>query len=76
MTFLILKKAGHTFKGDKEDDCGNPLALEDMTYKQLKEWKEIVQSYGIKNDLTELMLMQIDTEIRHRDIKKRLAGDI
>ncbi len=76
MTFLIMKRAGHTFKGDKEDDSGNPLALEDMTDDQLNEWKDIVQSLGAKNELSELMLEQIDGELRHRDIKRRVIGEI
>lgn len=77
MTFLIMKRAGHTFKGDRVDEYGNPLALEDMTDDQLNEWREIVKSLGAKSQLAELMLAQIDGEIRHRDIKRRIAiGEI
>ncbi len=77
MTFLIMKRAGHTLKGDKVDEYGNPLALEDMTDDQLNEWKEIVKSLGAKSQLAELMLEQIDGEIRHRYIKRRIAiGEI
>lgn len=77
MTFLIMKRAGHTFKGDKADEYGNPLALENMTDDQLKEWREIVQTLGAKSQLAELMLSQIDGEIRHRDTKRRITiGDI
>lgn len=77
MTSLIMKRAGQTFEGDKEDEAGNPLALEDMTDDQLSKWKNIVESIDIKNDLTQLMLEQINGEIRHRDIKRRLRiGDV
>ena len=75
MTSLIMKKAGHTFKGDRDDDSGNPLALEDMTDDQLNEWKEIVESLGVKDKLTKLMISQINGEINRRN--KRLAiGEI
>lgn len=77
MTSLILKRAGQTFEGDKEDECGNPLALEDMTDDQLNKWKNIVESTDTESDLAQLILEQIKSEIRHRNIKKRLAiGDV
>lgn len=77
MTFLVIKRAGQIFEECDEDSYGNPIALEDMSDLQLLRWKEAVESLGSNSQLYELMLEQINGEIRRRKAKEyKAVGDI
>ena len=73
MTFLVVKRAGQSFEEWDEDDYGNLIPLEEMSDPQLLKWKEFVESLGTSSQLAELMLVQIDEEIKRREAKERKA---